>query len=51
MKSEIIMTMNSCRDRVNFTEQTVTECAALYTKNNKSLVSCGHMLTLPLTKE
>jgi len=51
IKSGIQMTINSCRDRANFTEQVVTEGAVLYTKNNKPLVSYGHMLALPLTKE
>jgi hypothetical protein len=48
MESGIIMTINSCRDRANFTEQMITEGAVLYTKTIKPLVSCGHMLTLTL---
>jgi hypothetical protein len=51
MESGVIMTINSCRDRANFAKQTVTEGAVLYTKTLKPLVSCGHMLTLLLTKE
>jgi len=51
MKSGIIMTINPCRDRANFTEQTVTEGAVLCTKNSKLLVSYGHLLALPLTKK
>jgi len=51
MESGIIMTINSCRDRANFAEQTVTEGAVLYSKTIKPLVSYGHMLALLLTKE
>jgi len=49
MESGIIMTINSCRDRTNFTEQTVTEGAVFCKKTIKSLASCGHLLALPLT--
>lgn len=51
IKSGIQMTINSCRDRANFTEQMITEGAVLYTKTIKPPVSYGHMLALPLTKE
>jgi hypothetical protein len=51
VKSGIIMTVNSCRNRANFAEQMVTEGAVLYTKNNKLPISYGHMLALPLAKE
>jgi hypothetical protein len=51
VKSGIIMTINSCRNRANFAEQMITEGAVLYTKNNNSPVSYGHMPALPLAKE
>jgi len=43
------MTVKSCRKLANYTEQTISEGAILYTKNNKSPVSCGHMLALAFT--
>lgn len=47
MKTAILMTVNSCRDRANFAKQTFTEGPTLYAKNNKPPVSYGHMPTLP----
>ncbi len=49
MKTGILMTINSCRDGANFTAQTITQGAVLYTKTTKSPVYCGHTLPLMLT--
>jgi hypothetical protein len=49
MKSGIIMTMNSCKNSADFTEQMISEYAVLYMKNNKTPSSYGHMLALPFT--
>ena len=48
IKHGIQMTINQCRDKANFTEQTNTEGAVLYTKTTKPHVAHSHLLTLRL---
>ena len=48
IKHGIQMTINQRRDKTNFTEQTNTEGAVLYTKTTKPHVAHSHLLTLRL---